>query len=265
MLAVRENMEVLTLDALYGEAPGLLAVLGTAAVTLDMSRFYVGRREVMRALRREWPEARYGCHVEYTTGDAERSGGDRRPHWNLLFKGIPAEDFEAAGEVIVSEWCRRVPTAAPEAQYVGAVRNEGGLIRYLSQHFGKVSQRPPEGFHGHRFVCSRDFLWLPTPDARAAARESLAAGRRLWKACQLLQDGGSAEDVEAFAAALNAEAEGRSWDLVEVVKVNDLVVDVRGFDQPHRGRSWRPPAPCVPPPVPALPADGHSARGVLSD
>lgn len=54
-----ENCEMLVMDALEGDAPQLVAILGTRTATVDMDEFAQGRKEVVRAVRRHWPDAQY--------------------------------------------------------------------------------------------------------------------------------------------------------------------------------------------------------------
>lgn len=211
-LAAVENAELLALDALAGNAPQVWAVLTTPLATLDTARFYRSRSELLRTLRRDWPAVEYAALVEFTTGYGPRSGGQRRPHWNLLLKGIPAEDVDAAAAVIRREWCRR-EGAAPEAQHVGRIGEFGGLMRYIALHFQKESQAPPEGWRGHRFLKSRGYLATSTPEARDAARASLRHKRELWRA---IRRGLSAHDAELAAAEAIALAEATTWRLASL-------------------------------------------------
>jgi hypothetical protein len=171
-----ENCEMLVLDARRsGLVPEVWCVLTTRTPTLDLKPFVRGRKQVMRALRRRWPDCEYVALLEYTKGYAERSGGRRRPHWNVLFKGIPRADIDRASEVIKRVWCEHAD-ARPQAQYVGNV-GEGvaGLIRYVAEHFHKEDQTPPPGFKGKRFNPSRGY-WngdFTTEQMRALARFSL--------------------------------------------------------------------------------------------
>jgi hypothetical protein len=207
-----ENAELLALDALAGSAPAVWAVLTTATPDAAPARFYASRRAVLQALRRRWPGCEYAALVEFTTGYGERSGGRRRPHWNLLLKGIPAADLADARGIIARVWCAR-EDARPEAQFVGLVGEMGGLMRYLALHFQKESQAPPAGWRGHRFLKSRGYLSTSTPAARDAARRSLRHKRELWRAIERGLVGQAAEDA---AAAAIARAESTSWELVEL-------------------------------------------------
>jgi hypothetical protein len=211
-LAAVENSELLALDALEGVAPTIWAVLTTRTATAAPKPFYKSRELVLRALKRRWPEVEYAALVEFTTGYGENSGGERRPHWNLMLKGIPVEDLEQAGEVIRRVWCSREDAVA-EAQHVGSIAEAGGLMRYLALHFQKSEQAPPKGWRGHRFLKSRGYLWLPTPEARHAARWSLRLKRELWRAGQ---EGIEGEAADVVARAAMAIADATRWELVHV-------------------------------------------------
>lgn len=214
-IAAVENSEMLALDALEGVAPSIWAVLTTRTATDDPAPFYNARRLVLRALKRRWPDVEYACLVEFTTGYGTNSGGERRPHWNLMLKGIPLPDLEDAAAVIRRLWCSHVD-AVPAAQHVGSIAEAGGLMRYLALHFQKSDQAPPLGWRGHRFIKSRGYLWLPTPLAREAARAALAEKRAVRRAEKQGYDG---EAAEAVAAADLALAAATTWELVHVAEL----------------------------------------------
>lgn len=192
-LAAVENSELLALDALEGLAPLVWAVLTTRTATVDMSEFYRAHEKLMRALKRRWPELRWARLLEFTTGYGPRSGGRRRPHWNVLLKGVPVEAIDQVRDVIAKVWCSRVD-ADPAGQFVGPVAEMGGLMRYVALHFQKESQSPPAGFRGHRFTMSKGYLWTDTPTARQEARDSLFEKRALRRAIALGLEGDEAED-----------------------------------------------------------------------
>ena len=196
-LAAVENCEMLVLDALNGNAPQIVAILGTRTPALDMDAFARAREYVVDAVRRRWPDAEYAYEVEFTTGYGPRSGGLRRPHWNWFWKNVPVEDVEQVAGVVVGAWCRHVD-ALPEHQYVAAIRNEIGLTKYVTEHFMKASQRPPAGFRGQRFCCSRRYFGegVTVATARARARESLRRKRELHKA---IEAGFGPHDAELVA------------------------------------------------------------------
>lgn len=233
---------MLALDALHGVPPTILAVLGTGRSVLDLGAFHKPRELVFRHLRDRWPECAYAWQLEYTEGLSARSQGRQFPHWNVPIKGVPLDAFDEAREIIVGTWCRSAPNAGRSAQYVAPFRDAAAFMRYCFDHFGKVSQRPPAGFRGRRFDASRNYLWLPRAEAREATRASLAAKRAMWAARQELGEKADAYDLELRAREIEAENAATDWDLVELVQVGGLTVDIRSFDEPHRGRSYRPPA-----------------------
>lgn len=179
-LAAVENAEVLAVDAMLGGPPSVWTVLTTRTPTVDPAVFYEARRQLFKAIRRRWSEAEYCAIVEFTTGYGRRSGGKRRPHWNLMLKGIGAEDQEQLEEVVRRVWCSRVD-AKPEAQFVGEISEAGGLMRYLALHFQKEEQAPPAGWRGHRMTHSRGYFVVGVKETRERARRQLRFRREVWK------------------------------------------------------------------------------------
>ncbi len=214
---------MLALDAMEGNAPTWLLVLGTRTATVDMDGFYLGSQAVARALRTYtgqpkrtrgarplWPNFEYASILEFTTGYGERSGGLRRPHWNWLMKGIPAEDGPVAGAIAAQAWCEHVD-AEVQAQDSRAIYAAEGLMRYLALHFHKEPQQPPEGFTGQRFNCSRGyFTGCTRAQARARARDALALKRCVWK---LEQVHGDAHEVELLAQLAHRRNLATRWVL----------------------------------------------------
>ena len=194
----------------------------------------------MRAIKRRWTEAEYAALVEFSTGYGPRSGGKRRPHWNLLIKGVPAADLDELREVVCRVWCSRVD-ATPAGQFAGAVNEAGGLMRYLALHFQKESQRPPEGWSGHRFRVSNGYLAGSMVEARARARAALRWKRELWRA---LKEGHTGEAAEVIAESRSLARAAVSWELVHV----DLRMSLK------RALSTRPA------PAPPEGAEGHGER-----
>lgn len=211
-LAAVETAEVLAIDAMRNEAPGVYAVLTTRTATLDLAGFQNGLRAARRALRREWPSARSAQLVEFQTGRGRNSGGERRPHWNWLLKGVPSDVVDQVHDVIASAWCARVD-AEPEAQWVGAIAEAGGLMRYLALHFQKSDQAPPQGWRGHRFRAQRGYLEQPMAQAREEARQALRFKREVWRAHQAGLRGAEAEEAAHQAMY---EASELAWSLVRL-------------------------------------------------
>jgi hypothetical protein len=178
-LAAVENAELLAIDAME-HAPAVWIVLTTRTPDVRPASFWRSREQVWKAVRRRWPAAEYAFLVEFTTGYGARSGGLRRPHWNLLVKGVPVDELDELRQVVVAVWCRR-EDAEPAAQHVGAIAEVGGLMRYLALHFQKESQAPPAGWRGHRFRTSRGYLVRPAAELRAEAKRSLRLKRLIWR------------------------------------------------------------------------------------
>lgn len=194
MLAAVEWSEMLALDAM-DNAPGVWLVLTTRSTSPLPADFYNARRLLMRAIKRRWPDAEYLCIVEFTTGYGERSGGKRRPHWNVLLKGVPTGDLAELEALVRERWCAHVD-AEPEAQFAGAVYEQGGLMRYLALHFLKESQRPPRGWRGSRVTASRGYFARPRWQVRRDAQRALRVKRELHR----LADCGL-DPAEALAVA----------------------------------------------------------------
>jgi len=218
-LAAVENSEMLALAALEGIAvPEVWCVLTTPRTSLAQRDYYRALERFIAAVRVEWPGSEYASLLEMTTGYGPRSGGQRRPHWNLLLVGVPVLGCDRLAEIVAREWCPRVD-ARPEAQWVAAVSEVGGLMRYVSLHFQKASQAPPNGWRGQRFNCSRRYFGDVTRrEMRERARLSLRAKRRLWKALGRAEAiaGGtpSADLVEVVYEQLQALDDASSWRVV---------------------------------------------------
>lgn len=227
-LAAVENAEVLAQDALINSAPSVWTVTTTRSTVATMAAYKTARRAEMRAVRRRWPEAERACLVEMTTGLGRNAGGQRRPHWNDMWKGVPADDADELREVVAGAWCARID-AAPKGQYAGTINEAGGLMRYLALHFQKSSQQPPVGWDSHRFTVTRGYLSRPMEAAREAARDALKLRREVWKAEQLsgTVDGQEARlvdvmDVEAlweYAEQRHYENGELAWTLVRRVEL----------------------------------------------
>lgn len=213
-LAAIENAEMLTLDACEGDAPELWAVLGTSEVTVDMALFYAARKEVFRRLRDQFGRVEYASLLEYTTGYGPRSGGERRPHWNILLKGIPTDARRRARKIMVDAWCGPggAPGALPAAQFIAVVKDLGGLMGYVALHFQKESQAPPAGFRGQRFNCSRGYFTGHTrAGMRELARDAIAERRLLNKARKA--SGLDGDALEEYVDQLYAEQGLPAWGI----------------------------------------------------
>jgi hypothetical protein len=209
-LAAIENVEMLTLDALEGNAPTILMVNTSRTATLQMAGFKQAHEKFVKAMRRRHPGVEYVRLVEYTTGYAATSGGQRRPHENWLVKGWPVDQVDELRELNARIWCQHVD-ALPAGQYVQPIENAIGASKYIAEHYAKADQRPPKGFSGHRFVASRGYFGeLTVMQARARARDALAHKREIWRA---IQAGHEAHDVELLAHEAMRLAARTRWVL----------------------------------------------------
>jgi hypothetical protein len=220
-LAAVENAEMLALDALDYGAPEVWACLTTRSADPRPSSFYHARKQVRTALRRKWPDCQDSTLVEFTTGYGPRSGGNRRPHWNALLKGVPGDQVEDAKEIVARIWCYHVDAEASR-QHVGQVSDAGGLMRYLALHFQKESQSPPRGWKGHRFTSSRGYFPDGAQAARSRAKESLRLGRAVYWANAVAEAAWLDDDVvmpanelEAIIADRLLEEAARSWTMAK--------------------------------------------------
>jgi hypothetical protein len=208
--------------------PALWSVLTTRSTTADVGVYKHAREVVMRAVRRRWSDAQNATLLEFTTGMGTRSGGERRPHFNDMWKGVPVGDADELHAVLSAAWCAHVD-AAPRGQYVGAIAETGGLMRYLALHFQKESQQPPVGWRGHRFRTSRGYLAQPMAAAREEARTQLRFRRELWRA---EQQGLEGEDALVAAQRAAYEAAELGWSLV---RLQPLPID---FDADGLPSAW---------------------------
>lgn len=226
--AAHENARMLSLDALDDTRPQLLAIVGTRTATTDPRPFYKGRERVIEALRdRFGRQVEYCSLCEFTTGKGPRSGGQRRPHWNVFLKGIDPSDLDEARAIVRGVWCRYVD-AEPEVQYVEVLRDVGAAAQYVAMHFHKRDQAPPEGWRGQRFNCSRGYFdGRSRREMRVLARADLQREREIWKVGQAAPELDTETVLEVAESMLWARAE-RSWSLVTVdpVRAEQLLAGV---------------------------------------
>lgn len=197
----------------------------------------------MKALRRRWPGVEVANMREFTTGYGPRSSGRRRPHWNLLLKGVPAGALEEVRAVSGRVWCKHVD-ALPERQHAGLVYDSGGLGRYLALHFQKESQAPPKGWRGHRFTSSRGYFPDGVKVAREKAREAMAVERAVFWANAVAeavwQDQGVGlvgEELEELVQQRLGRNRSARWEVVRVLGQSEDVDRKRaeGAREPFRG------------------------------
>jgi hypothetical protein len=170
--------------------------------------------QVIKALRRRWPDVEYAVLIEFTTGEAPTSGHLRRIHAHGLLKGVPDDALDQAQELAREIWRARM--GAHRVQ-LAPLRSCGGIIGYLGGlHHTKAAQRPPAWWRGRTFRASRGYFNRPVAEVRAAAKSAQAERRRLWAAGRTLGAGATAQEIE-WAATLDRErSEAHRWRVVRV-------------------------------------------------
>lgn len=205
-LYVVETVEMLTLDAVEWP-PTLWAVL-TAREHLSRAECRRHLEQLRKRCRVNWPDVEWFVQVEF-----QRRGA---LHLNLLIKGVPVEDEDALRLALVERWCSRVDAEAV-GQWVGAVEESVGVVRYLSKmlaHGLKVEQAPPIGWRGHRTSQTRGYLVRPAGQMREEARRALRIKREIWKG------------LDAATAELEVElASGVEWSLQAFNPWRGTVID----------------------------------------
>jgi hypothetical protein len=207
-----ETSEMLVLDAME-DAPTLYVVL-TAREHLTRRDTYAHLKELRRRLRMRWSSARWAVLVEFQKRGAL--------HLNLVVKGVPVDDVDELKAAVFGLWCTRVD-AEPEAQYVGAIADELGVVKYVTLHFMKQAQAPVIGWRGHRYSATRDYLVRPASVMREEARASLRKKRTLWKAIgraeEIAGDVPTADLVELVFEQMEASVIESDWQLERVLDV----------------------------------------------
>jgi hypothetical protein len=132
---------MLVIDAEAGEAPRYSVTLTTRDPATRAEQVRRGMQNVILALRRRYGRAEYFARIEFTTGMAPRSGGNRRIHVHMVIKSDPGWVLREARGVIRSAWMARNPGAW--RLQVAALRTVVGALHYLSLHHAKAEQAPP--------------------------------------------------------------------------------------------------------------------------
>jgi hypothetical protein len=214
---VVETVEMLTLDAVE-YAPTIWAVL-TAREHLTRAECRRHLRQLLLACRRRWPAVEWFVQVEF-----QRRGA---LHLNLLVKGVPVEEVEDFGALLVERWCARVD-ARPVAQWVDTVEDARGVVAYLSKmlaHGLKAEQAPPVGWRGHRTSQTRGYLVRPASVMREEAKRALRLKR-------LIHRTGDGELAELELQLL----EEQRWELWGSAGGRDL--DVERAEQARAPFRW---------------------------
>jgi hypothetical protein len=240
-MAAIECGALILLDGLEDGPPEVAVTLTTRNPDTPMEKFRRDVEKAVKAIRRRHPDASYFARIEYTTGKAERSGGRRRIHAHMLFKGIPAEDCAALERVVRRVWKER--TGAHKIE-VARIRSAAGAMHYVTEHFAKAIQRPPRGWTGRTTRYSiprgdrRGYFVRPLDDRREQARELLRNRRveRRLKDVLAQVDVDPSELGEGWDELLSGEIERASERgmKTQLVRVAELPVEFGDDDMPTR-------------------------------
>jgi hypothetical protein len=189
----RELARILVIDARV-DAPAVAMTLTTARPGTTSSEYRRACATLWKRLRREWGRAEYFAAVEFTTGQAKRSGGHRRLHAHHLVKGLPVETVLAVEAV-----CREVMARALDAPVVevAALRSPGAAMGYLGLHHRKPQQAPPVGWRGMVERHSKHYFHRPVAELREQAKRELRIEAVQWSH-------GLTPDLAALAVDLEA-------------------------------------------------------------
>lgn len=166
--AAYEAMTMLRQDAQENGAPGHVLTLTSRKPVTSAAEYRRACEFFWRAFRRRYGHVEYCGFVEWTTGEAPRSGGQRRLHSHWLVKG--AEGLH--GVVEVQAWASeqwRNLTGAWVVEFA-ELRTVGGVVGYLALHHEKISQAPPKGWTGRRLRPSAGYFARSGRERRERAR-----------------------------------------------------------------------------------------------
>lgn len=191
--------------------------------SLDPATFRKGMARVVARLRRRYGRVEYFGMVEFTTGQAARSGGERRMHsHNLLkFRDAAAVDVVEVERLVRETWERATGAYVVE---VAALVSPGAALGYLALHHRKPEQAAPEGWRGMVERHSEGYFVRPVAALREQARRELRAEAVEW-----------ATGVPAELAALEVGA--ARWTLVVVrERTGSALVEPMGDLEPRAPR-----------------------------
>jgi hypothetical protein len=220
-LADYELLQCLLIDA-REQLPSIVVTLTTVDPYREDQAAELGRTyrhassQLWRALRGEHGQAEYFGSIEFTTGEAATSGGDRRMHGHYLVKGMDP-GMCAAAELTAREVWERA-TGAWRVE-VAELASAGGIVGYLALHHRKREQLPPASWRGMTARASRAYWHRPIGEIRAQARREQAIRRAEW---HLRQEGATVDQARVLAP-LEVDQRALEWaeHPVELVSVRE--------------------------------------------
>jgi len=190
---------VLLLDALV-DPPTHGITLTSLDPFMKPETFRLGVAEVVRGWRREYGrQVEYYGSVEFTTGEAEKSGGYRRIHQHMVAKGMEGVDVLEAERLTREKWEKATGAKVVE---VSELLTPGGAIGYLALHHRKPEQAPPDGWRGMVERPSRGYFHRPVAELRSEAKAQLRVEAIAWR-----------EGISVELAQLEVAAESGDWEL----------------------------------------------------
>jgi len=137
--------------------------------------------QTARGVRAEFgAEVKYGGTLEWTTGRTQYSGGHRRPHLHLLWKGLDDHQADDVKSIATPIWKRLTGAHSHTSE---AIRTPGAAIRYVALHHLKEGQAPPPTFKGRRLWTSIGWWEGGAAETRKRAR-AIVAEERLIRRCE---------------------------------------------------------------------------------
>lgn len=208
-LADYELLQCLMIDA-REQLPSIIVTLTTVAPwreyrARELSAAYrMGSSQTWRALRKRFGAAEYFGSIEFTTGEAATSGGDRRMHGHYLVKGLDPAMCPEAEKIVRRVWRRA--TGAWRVD-VAALASRGGIVGYLALHHRKREQLPPAEWRGMTARASQGYWHRPIAEIREQARREQAIRRAAWK----MRQEGATEEQAALLAPLEVDHRAKQW------------------------------------------------------
>lgn len=185
--------------------------------------------QLIAQVRESIPDARYCTFLEFTTGKARRSGGQRRPHLHGLWKGVGPGGLDTVAAAAEAVFYRRHGANRHDVQ---EIHTPAGATMYVARHHLKESQAPPaEWGPTRRLRPSRGYWSIPAADLRSEAtaivhRERVSA--RWWAFFERAIDSGQPIPEDVIEEQIEADLEEPAAELYRVKEGARGFVEVLG-------------------------------------